>query len=40
MDSGCWCGNLNSRNRLKDLNVDGRTFEWISEKKPEGHGLE
>jgi len=38
MDTGCWCGNLNSRNRLKDLNEDGRTFDWIFENKPGGHG--
>jgi hypothetical protein len=25
---------------LKDLNVDGRTFEWIFENKPGGHGPE
>jgi hypothetical protein len=40
MAAGCWCGNLNSRNLLKDLNVDGRTFEWIFENKPGGHGPE
>ena len=40
MDTGCWCGNLNSRNRLKDLNADGRTFEWNLENKPGGHRLE